>query len=383
VATAAAPHDDDLTDVEWARAMLDVGVLPSMQTVFSLAFLSGPSSRSYTLAGAFITWLADTRGMAVVRAWYHGESVVTLTGASWAELDRDFRAYLRSVPIAPEAQSFAIAKFARPGIFARTCPHVVDALREQADVCRDTQRYDDAIRLYSALLAKDPHDFRAQHDRAALERRHGDKLRGAEALAAMANASDDRVPRPFRDRAQEVLADAAYIDGDFDQARRLYASVAARSLDEDFARMLEIKAFAAQESGASSALRRAVQALLIGDGSHGTDMFVAGLELGAARTAAFAPALTHYLVGRTLLKRGWDSEAAQELDVAIRSDLPSERIAREALRLRAVLACAHGESATVDALKARLNDPQGPFSTALGGRRRGLEMFLNRCSVQQ
>ncbi|HVJ88353.1 MAG TPA: hypothetical protein VM580_01015, partial [Labilithrix sp.] len=75
VAVAASPDDEDLTDEQWARAMMQIGLLPSMQRVFSLGFLGDASAKSYTLAGAFISWMADTWGMEAVRKWYGGGSV--------------------------------------------------------------------------------------------------------------------------------------------------------------------------------------------------------------------------------------------------------------------------------------------------------------------
>jgi hypothetical protein len=162
VAVAASPDDEDLTDAQWARAMMQIGILPDMRHVFSLGFLGDASSKSYTLAGAFITWVGERFGFDVVRAWYGGGDVTGLTQLDWPALDKAFKDDLKTIALPDEAESFARAKFARPGIFGRKCPHVVDALRHEADVCRDTQRYEEAIRLYNEAIAKDAHDFASQ-----------------------------------------------------------------------------------------------------------------------------------------------------------------------------------------------------------------------------
>src|SRR6185369_12356527 len=52
IAVAAAPDDEELEGAQWARAMMDIGILPDMEHVFSLGFLGDASSKSYTLAGA-------------------------------------------------------------------------------------------------------------------------------------------------------------------------------------------------------------------------------------------------------------------------------------------------------------------------------------------
>jgi hypothetical protein len=370
VAVAASPDDEDLTDVQWARAMMEIGLLPRMRRVFSLGFLGDASAKSYTLAGAFIDWVGATYGMNTVRAWYGGGDIVTLTGKDWPALEKGFEEHLAGIALVPEASSFARAKFGRPGIFGRKCPHVVDAIRHEADTCRDTQRFDDAIRLYRTALEKDPQDFASRHSLAATERRHRDRTAGRAALETMVGRED--VPRTWRDRAEEALADADFIDGNMEAARVRYESLAARSLDEDAARTLEVKAFATR----TEAARAAVGALLLGDERHGPDIFVAGVALGRWS----GEALAGYLVGRNLVQRGFYETGAAALDGALAAGLPSARIARETLRQRAVAACAMGDRAALDRVRAQIDGPEDPFRGASGGRRDATLRLMARCS---
>ncbi|MDB4946434.1 MAG: hypothetical protein JWP97_5968 [Labilithrix sp.] len=377
IAVAASPDDEDLTDAQWARAMLEIGILPPMQHVFSLGFLGDSSAKSYTLAGAFVGWVGDTYGMDVVRSWFGGGDLPALTRADWPSLDRQFREVLRKAALPAEASSFAKAKFARPGIFGRKCPHLVDALRHEADVCRDSQRYDEAIKLYRKAIAKDAHDFASQKELAGVQRRHGDREVGRAALAALANADDASVPRIFRDRAEEALGDALLVDGDFDGARARYEALAKRTVDEDVARTLEVKALGAGDPDA----RPAVRALLLGDETHGPDVFLGGVELGG-----WAPkdgsGLSAYLVGRNLVNRGFYERGAAALDDALGRDLPTPRIARETLRQRVVAACATNDQPALTRLKARLDGPGDPFVGAAGGRREATVSLIARCSAR-
>jgi len=377
IAVAASPDDEDLTDAQWARAMMQIGILPDMRSIFSLEFLGGASSKSYTLAGAFITWLGETRGFDLVRAWYGGGDVTALTGMDWSTLDGAFREHLKGVQLPDEAESFARAKFARPGLFGRTCPHLVDALRHEADVCRDTQRYAEAIRLYTEAIAKDAHDFASQKERATVERRHGDREKGRAALVAMASADDKAVPRTYQDRAQEALADAQLIDGDHEGAAGRYETLARRTVDEDAARTLEVKALGARDEAA----RPAVQALLLGDAKHGPDVFLGGVELGAwnVRASSRAP-LVSYLVGRNLVGRGFYEKGATYLDDALAGPLPTPRVARETLRQRAIAACALGDVQVLASVRARIEGRDDPFKGASGGRRDSTLRLLDRCA---
>ena len=177
-----------------------------------------------------------------MRAWYGGAPVEEVTGLAWPALDAAFHDYLEGLPMPPEVESFARAKFNRPGIFGRRCPHVVDAIRHEADVCRDTQRFDEAIRLYESALKKDPLDFASKQSHAVTMRRHVDRENGRAELEGM--VASESVPRTYRDRADEALADADFIDGKVEAAGRRYAALAERSIDEDGARTLEVKLLA-------------------------------------------------------------------------------------------------------------------------------------------
>ncbi|MBX3220733.1 MAG: hypothetical protein KF795_09455 [Labilithrix sp.] len=376
IAVFASPDDEDLTDEQWARAMMQIGILPSMERVFSLGFLGDASAKSYTLAGAFISWMADRWGTNVVRAWYGGGDVAQLTGMAWPALDAAFREHLGTVPLPPEAESFARAKFSRPGIFGRKCPHLVDATRREADVCRDTQRYDEAIRLYDEALAKDALDHASRHWRAHTMRRHGEREEGRRDLEKLASRED--VPRTWRDRAEEALADADFIDGELASARRRYEALAARSLDEDNARTFEVKALATADPPA----REAIQALLLGDERRGPDIFLAGTALGRwpAATRDGRSPLASYLVGRNLVQRGFFDKGAEALEDALAGPLPTPRIARETLRQRAVAACASGDRDALARLKRVIEGPDDPFKGASGGRREATLRMIARCA---
>jgi tetratricopeptide (TPR) repeat protein len=375
MAVAASPDDEDLTDAQWARAMMQIGILPDMRTIFSLEFLGGASSKSYTLAGAFITWIGDRFGFDVARAWYSGADITTLTKLDWPALDKAFKDDLQKTPLPDEASSFARAKFARPGIFGRKCPHVVDALRHEADVCRDTQRYEEAIRLYREAIAKDAHDFASQKELATVERRHGDREHGKALLTELATADEKRVPRATKDRAEEALADAQFVDGDFEGAAQRWEALAARTIDEDVARTLEIKALGARDERA----RDAIRGLLLGDMKHGPDIFWGGVDLGSWGRES-PSGLASYLAGRNFVGRGFYEIGAALLDDALARGTPTPRVTRETLRQRAVAACALDDRAALAKVRERIEGPNDPFKGASGGRRESTLRMIARCA---
>jgi hypothetical protein len=370
IAVAASPDEDALTDLEWARAMRDRGILPPMTQVFSLGFLGAAAQKSYTVAGAFVRWLMDTRGSAAVRRWYAGEPVEAATGRTLAELDADFRAYLDQVPLLPEADAYVKARFDRPGIFGRACPHVVDALKRRADGCRDANQVEQARTFYGEVLRRDPNDFGSRLSLASMEARVGDGSRGAAELARI--AGDDALPRTVRDRAEDLRGDLALLDGRWDDAAAIFDALAVRTADEDAARQYEVKGIGARDPAA----RDAVIALLVGARDRGPDTW-----LGASKLGAWGSPLADYLVGKNVASHGLYADAAPYLARAAAAPPATPRIGRELFRQQAIVACAMGDRAAADRLAVRLRAPDGPFASgASTGRKEHVERLLERCA---
>lgn len=372
VAVAAAPDDDELTDAQWAHAMLDLGVLPPMKTVFSFDFLGSAAAKSYTLAGAFVRWSMERFGAPVVRAWYGGASIEELTGESWPALDRDFRAEVAKTKLDPEALAYAKAKFERPAIFGRRCPHVVDALRRKADVCRDSQQVAKAVLLYDEVLTKDPHDDAAMYGKGLAELRYGDATLGARELGELAALPG--LPRTWRDRTKDAIADGALLAGAYEEAAASYAALAKGSVDEDFGRTEEVKALAVPDPLG----RRAIEALLVGAPRKPADIVVGAAHLGEWSQATENP-IPLYLLGKNFASRGWYAEAASYLDRGLAAGPPpTARIGRETLRQRAICACALGDMVSVARVHGAVSRPEGPFAGS-AGRRDWVLRLLSRC----
>src|SRR5689334_9149555 len=205
-AVAAAPRDEVLSLDEWAKAMRDLNLLPPLDRVFKLSFLGEPSSRAYVVAGAFIDWLRREKGIAAVRAWYGGASLMEATGGQGLEnLEAAFHASLDRLHVGEDVLAVARARFDQPAIFGRRCPHVVDRLGEEAALALgqfDTAR---ARALYRELLELDPHDLGARLGLATCAQRDG-SLDEARTLYQRIGA-DGNLPKAARARAVETLGD--------------------------------------------------------------------------------------------------------------------------------------------------------------------------------
>jgi hypothetical protein len=372
VAVAASPDDDELTSAQWARAMLEVGLLPPTQEIFSLGFLGQSAERSYTVAGAFVAWVMERWGLAVVQAWYRGEALEGLTHEGWDALDGEFRVWLMTMPLPPAGMEYARARFGRSSVWRRKCPHVVDAFDRAGDRCRDEHRFDAAVGLYDQALDRDPDDWRARFGRAWGLVQVGERPAGLDALAGLAR--DETAPRPWRDRAEEAIADDALLQGRDAEAEEAFRAVASRTPNEDLARSLEVKAL----GSASAPGKRAIVDLLIGESGHVPDPW-----LGAVSTAEWADTthdpLAEYLLGKNLLVHGQWARAALHLDRALAGGAPTARVGRELLRSRAICACALGDAAALDRVQSAIASGGSPFADAAGGRRDSVLRLVERC----
>ncbi len=366
VAVAAAPREGDLTPREWARAMKDLGILPPLGRLFALGFFGESSATAYTVSGAFVGYVKERFGAKVIQGWYGGKDLPELTGVSWAQLEQEWHASLASIELPEAARAVAKARFGRPGIFGRRCPHVVDGCREQAERLRGSGDEEGAIAKYRRALSLDPNDKSLEIAIARARIRMGKVDEGTLAIEAIAQSPE--LPRFLRDRALEELGDLDLGAGRGESAIARYREVMERTVDEDQLRTLEVKILAAQDAR----VRPAVVALLIGVSGRPPDKLLATELLGGwearlpdpgARSAeyvqdlppvlpraleapvALADGLPLYLIGRQLVNAGNYPEAADRLDRAITFGFSLSRVRVEAHRLRLVTACAQGDAA--------------------------------------
>jgi tetratricopeptide (TPR) repeat protein len=337
IAVAAAPPDSDLLPREWAKAMKDLGLLPPLDRLFALGFLAESSSTAYTASGAFVGFVRERFGAGALASWYGGAGPAEATGVAWPELERAFLEDLDRVELPEAARAQARARFDRPAVFARRCPHVVDAVTAEGDGLAGAGDAAGAIEAYDCALALDPRSGGLRVSRATSQLAAG---RRDEALAALASvAADEGAPGQARDRAIEALGDEALREGDGPRAVARYRELAARTVDEDRLRTLDVKIRAAEDPAA----RPAVIALLLGERGRGPDR-VRAAEL-LARWSGDAPddGLPLYLLARYYVGAGALDEAAERLDRALARRLAIDRVAAEALRLRAIVASGRGE----------------------------------------
>jgi tetratricopeptide (TPR) repeat protein len=371
LAVAASSEDDPLTPAEWSRAMLDLKILPSLLPLFSFDFLGENASKSYTVAGSFVRFVKAKYGTAALRGWYGGTPLSDLTKAPWDVMELEWRASLEKVRVPEPAEAVARARFDRPALWGRRCPHTVDLFRKEAERAADRGDYVQARRTYDELLQLDPHDDGARLAIAGCFLRRDEKQEARKLLSNI--LADESASRLAQNRALSLLADLDLESGDYDRAAQRYGQLASRSFDEDSLRTIEIKVGALSDPRA----RRAITAFLVGAPDRGVDAMTAGALLGGWAAEDPSDGLPEYLLGKDLSNRGLYPEAAERLDRALAKRLSPGRVLREALRQRTIVACAMSDSAAArKAYDIWLDKGNEPFTA----RREALQRLFERCT---
>lgn len=370
-AVAAAPTEDtDYTLFEWTRALRDLGLLPPIRRIFRLSFLGENSSTAYTVAGAFVDWLHEAYGADRLRDWYQGAPLESaFDGKTLEVLEREFNTRLDAVLVSEAMLELARARFDRPAIFGRRCPHVVDRLLEDAGGAFERAELAAAALYFSECLELDPQNYSARLGLAACDQRSGSEREAEARYQSLAH--DSTLTRVQRGVALERLGDIAYLAPDVPAAKDLYDQAERLAFDEHRSRTIAVKRYGLQNDLA----RRAIAELLIGDARSGPDLFQASASLGEWSMRDSESGLADYLIGKNLYSRVRWQAANEHLQRALGRQLPLSSVLREALRTSVFAGCASGDRQSAQSALARyLADPG--LSLA---RKNGMERFTELC----
>jgi hypothetical protein len=370
LAVAAEPNDDDLTSAEWAAAMRRIEVLPGLSELFGLGFFGEASSTSYTAAGAFVGWVRERFGIDTVKRWHGGDSLPALTGMGWGELERAWWSDLDGLALSDAALATARARFDRPGVLARRCPHEIDEHLHDAASRDERGDVGGALTGYRAALDLDPNNVSALFGVASCFDRLAQPEQARAELEGV--AASDAQPQTVKSNAYERMGDLELRAGHAAEARRLYRLASDGVTNEDRLRTIDMKShYADQPLG-----RAALLALLIGTTPRGPDEVEALDRIGAWRAAADGDGTPEYLLARQHLARNNYALAAERLDSAFERGLPVERAVIESIRMRLVTACALGDADTARRMLARY--VAAPLVAK--GRARLAEALVVRCT---
>jgi len=330
------PVRGGLTVHEWARAMRALKLAPDPRDViYPAGFWSQSSSRAYTIAGSFIRWLADTKGIEPLARAYASNDFEGAYGAPMATLVEGWAQMIDAMPLSETDRLQAEYRFKSPSIFARVCPHTTANLLEDA---RDDMARGDLDRALDALdraFGYDPSRVDVLYTGAKALGRAG-RMEEARAWATRGRDAPGSTTRGMA-MGIELLADLAWQQSEAREDARIGARDAARSgyeevrslgLSEESARLQTVKLQAlTRPSTVSEPLRKYLSGALGSDQSAGT--------LGALARGAPHDPIVAYLFGKLLENVLLPELAVTEASRAIALGLDDPALVREATSVTA------------------------------------------------
>lgn len=313
LAVAADWPRDHATIHQKTKALRQLDLLPDLRTTLSwTGFWRQASSRAYTAAGSFVRWVRDERGALALAELYRTGSVPRALGQSVDEAVTAWEAFLEGVEVSDRTVAWAQARYRRPSIFNRACPHETAILGAEAQRHLSTQRFDQAEEVVERLyeLYPDPGwplavaRSAAREDRPELARRWLDRLPPADELDVQR-----------RREAHEVRAALDWRRGDWAAARAELEAARALAVSYDVER-LETARLEATTRTATTA------SLILGylDGAYGGEE---GLARLMTADALGTDGLIDYLIARRLHAAGAADLAEAHTRRAMASGLPS------------------------------------------------------------
>lgn len=333
MAVAADFHPSQgLTPHQWARAMIELDMVPPLREIFGPGFLGQSSRLAYTLAGSILRYVHETRGSKALQAIYRTGDLERALGEPLGQLQGAWREWLSNVELTNEAVELARLRFSGGSVFSNVCPHRVAELK--ANLSADLAARDDAAAEHTcrAILEADPAQVATRVDLMGILFRQGD-VEGAKREYKTLEGPP-RAAAALLARAKHQLADEAFRAGRREEALEHYRALLRSPLSQDTRRLVEVKAIALDASRTQADL---IFAFLIGEDRTATDGATA-VHLLRELKALRRDGLASYLEGRQLLHRQRFARAERLFGEALDRKLPSETLSLEALRVRAISA---------------------------------------------
>ncbi len=313
---------DGLTRHQWARAMIQLKKAPPMRVVMSYGFMASAAGRSYTLAGSFCRFLVQHYGAARFRRVYrNGGDFRAVYGKSLAQLEAQWKKFLKTVPITDRELGLARERFRPRPIFGRPCIHEIARLDRVADRRMAQGRHRAAAATYRQMCRYDPGS--PGHLLGLIYAETRQNRVSASLTAARKLWLHPATTPSLRARTLWLLGNQAWRQGRLARARALYAGVARFPLSDGLMRDLTVRRMAL----ADPALERTLRPLLA---PRDEDPPLPGAWLKVADRHPRL-GLAHYLMGTYLLVNDAYPAAAKALVKARALGLPDARFRREAL----------------------------------------------------
>ena len=161
IAVAADWDEGRLTPHQWAKAMRQLQLAPSLSDIMGIGFWGQAGSRSYLLAGSFVRFLVDTHGIEKFTRVFPTGNFEKHYGKTLNVLEAEWATFLDSVPLPDSAVEYAKTRLQPGSIFEKVCAHEIAALRHDAWQAYRRRDFATAAKTFEQMLAFEPDNVRS------------------------------------------------------------------------------------------------------------------------------------------------------------------------------------------------------------------------------
>ena len=219
IAVAADWDEGKLTVHQWAKAMRQLNVAPSLSSVMSIGFWKHAGSRSYLLAGSFIRFLVDRYGLDDLKRGFPFGNISKSYMKDLTTLEEEWVNYLvNEVQLDDRDKAYAELRLSRGGIFEQVCAHEMAALRNHAWKAYNRKDYATALNTFHKMLSDEPDNPRTHLGLMYSSYRMGDYKQST----IFANELIRNANSQYRTQASQLLGDVHWLQGNLDRALEIY-----------------------------------------------------------------------------------------------------------------------------------------------------------------
>ena len=160
IAVAADWSEDRLTGHQWAKAMHQMEIAPSLSSVIGVGFWGHAGSQSYLLAGSFVRFLVDTYGLEKFKGVFPTGNFVKHYAKDLSSLEAEWIEFLETIPVQDNDTTYATYRLKRPSVFEQVCAHEMAALRDTAWRAYYRRDFATAAKTFGTMLSDEPDNLR-------------------------------------------------------------------------------------------------------------------------------------------------------------------------------------------------------------------------------
>ena len=239
IAVAADWSEDRLTGHQWAKAMHQMGIAPSLSSVMGFGFWGHAGSRSYLLAGSFVRFLVDTYGIEKFKGVFPTGNFVKHYAKDLSSLEAEWIEFLETIPVQDNDTTYATYRLKRPSVFEQVCAHEMAALRDAAWRAYYRRDFATASETFGTMLSDEPDNLRTLRGLMYSEYRMQNYDMALSLATRIVSEEDTR----FSPEAMLLKGDIYWLKDEHKEAMEVYTAVEVEHEAIEHGRIKRIAAF--------------------------------------------------------------------------------------------------------------------------------------------